>query len=72
VYRRAVPESFYFKILAGFGLAEQQQQIALDGLRDRYLIEEELINNDLLLRQHNLIRSVALVHLKNWKTKGQL
>ncbi|MFB2898456.1 AAA family ATPase [Aerosakkonemataceae cyanobacterium BLCC-F50] len=72
VYRRAVPESFYLKTLAGFGLDGERQEIALDALRDRYLLEEEVINDDLLFRQHNLIRSVALSHLKNWKTKGQL
>jgi len=71
VYRRAVPESFYFKTLERFGLDQYRQEIALDALRDRYLIEENVINDDLLLRQHNLIRSVALVHLKNWKTRGQ-
>ncbi len=72
VYRRAVPESFYLKTLARFGLDGERQEIALDALRDRYLLEEEVINDDLLLRQHNLIRSVALSHLKNWKSKGQL
>ncbi|MCL1471052.1 ATP-binding protein [Argonema antarcticum] len=72
VYRRAVPESFYLKTLERFGLDEDPQQIALDALRDRYLIEEDVINDDLLLRQHNLIRCVALVHLQNWKTRGQI
>lgn len=71
VYRRPVPESFYLKTLERFGLDEDRQEIALDALRDRYLIEEDVISDDLLLRQHNLIRSVALFHLQNWKIRGQ-
>jgi hypothetical protein len=35
----------------------------LNALRDRFLVEE-LIDDEIHLRQHNLIRSVALEHLK--------
>lgn len=69
VYRRPVPETFWLKPLERFGFDEEKQQVVLDTLRDRYLVEEEIINDNLLLRQHNLIRSVALVHLKNWRTE---
>ena len=69
VYRRPVSETFWLKIAARLGWDENQQQAALDALRDRYLIEEEIINDELLLRQHNLIRSVALDHLKEWNNE---
>ncbi len=72
VYRRPVPEMFWLTTLERLGWNETQQQLALDVLRDRYLIEEELdSNDDLLLRQHNLIRSVALEHLKKSNNWGQ-
>ena len=69
VYRRPVPEIFFLKTAARLGWDENQQQVALDALRDRYLIEEEVINNELLLRQHNLIRTVALNCLRNWNNE---
>ena len=34
--------------------------VALDVLRDRYLVEEMTEDTELLLKQHNLIRSVSL------------
>jgi len=43
---------------------ENQQETALEALRDRYLVEEVVENDKFLLRQHNLIRSVALEHLR--------
>jgi hypothetical protein len=36
----------------------------LDVLRDRYLVEEITEDNEILLKQHTLIRSVSLSHLK--------
>ncbi len=69
VYRRPVSETFWLIIVAKLGWDEDKQQAALDALRDRYLIEEEVINDELLLRQHNLIRSVALDHLKKWNNE---
>ncbi|HEW97999.1 MAG: ATP-binding protein [Candidatus Parabeggiatoa sp. nov. 3] len=65
VYRCEVPESFWLRHLEYEGCDKEQQQVALDALRDRYLIEEETNNqNEIRLRQHNLIRSVALECLK--------
>jgi hypothetical protein len=67
-----VPEAAWLRGLKRLGYDEQQQQAALDALRDRYLLEELIDdNNDWLLRQHNLIRSVALEHLKNLTTREQ-
>jgi hypothetical protein len=72
VYRHPVPESAWLRGLKRLGYAEQQQQAALDALRDRYLLEELIDdNNDWLLRQHNLIRTVALERLKNLTTREQ-
>jgi len=64
VYRCPVPEEFWLSHLEDWNYDEDQQQVALDALRDRYLVEEVVENNQCLLRQHNLIRSVALEHLK--------
>jgi archaellum biogenesis ATPase FlaH len=63
IYRRPVPKRYWFKNLSlRYGLNIHDQEVALDALIDRYLIEN--INND--LRQHNLIRSTALEHLKSY------
>jgi DNA polymerase III delta prime subunit len=61
VYRRPVPKRYWLKYLTIYGLNRAEQEIAFDALIDRYLVE--MSNND--LRQHNLIRSTALEHLKN-------
>ncbi len=65
VYRCAVPEEFWLSHLEDWECDDQKQELALDALRDRFLVEEELIDDEIHLRQHNLIRSVALEHLKN-------
>jgi hypothetical protein len=65
VYRCAVPEDFWFSHLEEWDRNEEEQRAALDALRDRYLVEVLLDSNDqYLLRQHNLIRSVSLSQLK--------
>ncbi|MEW6492363.1 MAG: ATP-binding protein [Cyanobacteriota bacterium] len=71
VYRRPVPEDWWLSHLEHWNCDEDQQITALDALRDRYLVEEQDIEDEILLRQHNLIRSVALVHLKNLTTRDQ-
>jgi hypothetical protein len=71
VYRRPVPEDWWLSHLEDWDCDEEKQEVALDALRDRYLVEEEITDDDLLLRQHNLIRSVALVHLRNLTTRQQ-
>ncbi|WP_293127020.1 tetratricopeptide repeat protein [Microcoleus sp. bin38.metabat.b11b12b14.051] len=64
VYRCPVPEDFWLSHLEDWDRDEDEQQVALDALRDRYLVEEVVEGDRSLLRQHNLIRSVSLEHLK--------
>ncbi|WP_013320649.1 tetratricopeptide repeat protein [Gloeothece verrucosa] len=64
VYRCPVPEEFWLSHLEDWDRDEDEQLAALDILRDRYLVEELVDNDRWLLRQHNLIRSIALEHLK--------
>lgn len=64
VYRCPVPEGFWLGHLEDWDCDSDEQETALDVLRDRYLVEEVVESDKLLLRQHNLIRSVALEHLK--------
>jgi hypothetical protein len=65
VYRCAVPEEFWLSHLEDWDCDKEKQELALDVLRDRFLVEEELIDDEIHLRQHNLIRSVASDRLKN-------
>jgi nucleoside phosphorylase len=60
VYRCPVLEDFWLSHLEDWDRSEEEQRDALDALRDRYLVEELVDNNQCLLRQHNLIRSVSL------------
>ncbi|WP_159790166.1 ATP-binding protein [Sodalinema gerasimenkoae] len=64
VYRCPVAESFWLSHLEDWEYSKAEAQLALDILRDRYLVEEITEGDRLLLRQHNLIRSVALSHLQ--------
>ncbi|HEY9880533.1 MAG TPA: NACHT domain-containing protein [Leptolyngbyaceae cyanobacterium] len=64
VYRRPVVASFWLNMIAPLHLDVEQQWLMLDALRDRYLVEDLILNEQLHLRQHNLIRSVALSHLR--------
>ncbi|MBE9063919.1 helix-turn-helix domain-containing protein [cf. Phormidesmis sp. LEGE 11477] len=68
VYRCAVPEDWWLSHLEDWEFAAADQTAALDVLRDRYLVEEvvEAVTDEptLLLKQHNLIRSLSLSHLK--------
>lgn len=67
VYRCAVPEDWWLSHLEDWDQSETDQFMALDILRDRYLVEESIDEtrqeNPVLLRQHNLIRSLSLHHL---------
>lgn len=71
VYRCPVPEDFWLSHLEDWDRDEDEQQVALDALRDRYLVEEVLQSNQCLLRQHNLIRSVSLEHLRSLSEKDE-
>jgi hypothetical protein len=64
VYRCLVPEDFWLSHLEDWDRDEEEQKVALDSLRDRYLVEELVEVDKCLVRQNNLIRSVSLEHLK--------
>lgn len=67
VYRRPVVEAFWLNLLAPFQPQGDQAQLMLDALLDRYLVEDMIEHNQLYLRQHNLIRSIALSHLRQFR-----
>lgn len=63
VYRRPIPEEFWLAIMEE--LSEDQRWTALELLRSHNLAEQELRGDGvLLLRQHNLVKSVARKLLK--------
>jgi nucleoside phosphorylase len=65
VYRCPVPEDFWLSHLEDWDRDTQEQVAALDMLKERYLVDQKLgEENQIILRQHNLIRSVSLEHLK--------
>ena len=64
VYRCPVPENFWLSHLEDWDRDEDEQQVALDALRDRYLVEGVVEGDHCLLRQHNLIRGISLEHLR--------
>ena len=64
VYRCPVSEDFWLSHLEDWDRNEDEQIAALNVLKDRYLVEEVVNNNQYLLRQHNLIRSVSIECLK--------
>ena len=65
VYRCAVPEEFWLSHLEDWDRNEDEQRAALDALRERYLVDELIDTDDnIQLRQHNLIRSVSLENLQ--------
>jgi transcriptional regulator with XRE-family HTH domain len=64
VYRCAVPEDWWLSHLDYWNQNEAEKNAALDALRDRFLVEETVNDTHCLVRQHNLIRSISLDHLK--------
>ena len=64
VYRCPVPEDWWLSHLEYLDLEANAATAAMDALRDRYLVDEVLEKDQYLLKQHNLIRSVALEHLE--------
>jgi hypothetical protein len=63
VYRCAVPEDWWLSHLEYWDCDENSRLLALDALKDRFLVEEAIAAGEYTLRQHNLIRSVSLDHL---------
>jgi adenosyl cobinamide kinase/adenosyl cobinamide phosphate guanylyltransferase len=64
VYRCPVPEDWWLSHLNYWECDQETQLAAIDTLRDRFLVEAVLDRNQYLLRQHHLIRSLALDHLQ--------
>ncbi len=68
VYSKAVEEKRWLKLLNISNLPEDwdknKSKKMLETLHDRYLVEKVGDGSNVLLRQHNLIRSLALEHLK--------
>jgi hypothetical protein len=65
VYRCEVPKNFWLNHLKYWDIDQDKREMALDTLRDRYLVEEKVDeNNKLQVRQHNLIRGVSLESLR--------
>lgn len=62
IYRCAVQEEFWLNHL--LDIDTEQKVDVLNILKERYLVEEVVERNQYLLRQHNLIRSVALEQLR--------
>jgi hypothetical protein len=70
VYRRSVPKRAWFKGLEHLEYSENRLLVAMEALKDRYLVElESFIGEEELHRQHNLIRSIALEHNKKMKIR---
>lgn len=65
VYRCAVPEDWWLSHLDAWHGDDSSKQAVLEALRERYLVEESISSEQYLLRQHHLIRSMALEHLKH-------
>ncbi|MDJ0516736.1 MAG: NB-ARC domain-containing protein [Trichodesmium sp. MO_231.B1] len=71
IYRCAVPEKFWLNHLEDWECDENEAELALEVLSDRFLVEEVVENDDVLVRQHNLIRSVALEHHKKLEDEDE-
>ncbi len=78
IYRCEVKEKWWLINLEDEGYSEEQQKAAMQTLRDRYLVEDGGIDDEdnRLVGQHNLIRSVAIIHLlkipenlTNWRNQ---
>lgn len=65
VYRCAVPEDWWLSHLDYWDCTPEKGLLALDALRDRFLVEEAIQSERYTLRQHSLIRSVALEHFQH-------
>ena len=84
VYRSPEKEAYWLKHLVQWlkrlenqECSEERQEKALEELSNRFLVEESVNpNNRRVLGQHNLIRSLAIVHrkklLENLKTGAEL
>ncbi len=64
IFRGKVKEKWWLLNLEDEGYSEEKQKAAMQTLRERYLVEDGGIDNqdNRLVGQHNLIRSVAIAH----------
>lgn len=64
IYRCEVKEKWWLINLEDEGYSQEQQKAAMQTLRERYLVEDGGIDDEdnRLVRQHNLIRTVAFYH----------
>ncbi|MBD2691627.1 LuxR C-terminal-related transcriptional regulator [Anabaena catenula] len=64
VYREPVQKGWWLRHLEYRGYTDEQQKLALETLKDRYLIEISFDQNNgmILIGMHNLVRSVAINH----------
>ncbi|MEG4628354.1 ATP-binding protein [Microcoleus sp. AR_TQ3_B6] len=64
IYRCEVKEKWWLINLEDEGYSEERQKAAMQTLRDRYLVEDGKIDDEdnRLVGQHNLIRTVAIAH----------
>ncbi len=64
IYRCEVKEKWWLNTLEYDGYSKEQQKAAMQTLRERYLVEDGGIDDEdnRLVGQHNLIRSVAIAH----------
>jgi hypothetical protein len=70
-FRHPVPEDWWLEYLCSypFNCSKKEQEAAISALRDRYLLEKVIIEGETRIRQHNLIRSVALEHRNKMDTQ---
>jgi hypothetical protein len=71
VYRVPVKRSWWLSHLEYRGYTNEQQEFALQNLKDRYLAEISFDPNNeiMLIGMHNLVRSVAINHRQNLFTQ---
>jgi DNA-binding Xre family transcriptional regulator len=64
IYRCEVKEKWWLINLEDEGYSEEEQKAAMQTLRERYLVEDGGVDDEdnRLVGQHNLIRSVAIAH----------
>lgn len=64
IYRCEVKEKWWLINLEDEGYSDERQKAAMETLRERYLVEDGGIDDEdnRLVGQHNLIRSVAIAH----------
>jgi DNA polymerase III delta prime subunit len=68
IYREEVPETFWLTNLERMKLDTETQEMILQVLKDRSLVDVSYKEGYCYLRQHNLIRSISLARLRSLKS----